>query len=221
RNFTAFMKKEKELEEIRRIYSDEELRKSKADSDPFKQFSKWFDQAAEAEIPEPTAMILSTASRKGIPSVRTVLLKGFDKEGFIFFTNYNSAKGKNLSENPFAEALFLWKEIERQVRISGRAEKISREQSESYFKTRAYESKIGAWASEQGRLISSREFLEQRYKEYLKKYPNGDVPMPDYWGGYKLFPEKFEFWQGREHRLHDRIIYLKKENKWEKIRLSP
>jgi len=215
------MEKKKEIEELRRMYSSEELGKSKADADPFKQFSKWFNQAADSEIPEPTAMILSTADKKGIPSVRTVLLKGIDDEGFIFFTNYQSSKGKDLTENPYAEALFLWKELERQVRISGRVGKILREQSEDYFKTRPYESKIGAWASEQSRVISSRELLDQNYMKFLKKYEDNNVPMPEYWGGYKLKPDKFEFWQGRKYRLHDRIRYIWKKDKWEKERLSP
>jgi pyridoxamine 5'-phosphate oxidase len=162
------MNKEK-IEEIRRLFSTEELRKSKVDANPFKQFSKWFNQAVDSEILEPTAMILSTAGKRGVPSVRTILMKGFDEEGFIFFTNYKSSKAKDLAENPYAEALFLWKELERQVRISGRVKKISRQQSEDYFKTRQYESKIGAWASEQSKVISSRELLDQKYIEYLKK----------------------------------------------------
>lgn len=215
------MKKEKEIEEIRRLFFTEELRKSKVDANPFKQFLKWFNQAVDSEILEPTAMILSTAGKRGVPSVRTILLKGFDEEGFVFFTNYKSSKAKDLAENPYAEALFLWKELERQVRISGRVKKISRQQSEDYFKTRQYESKIGAWASEQSKVISSREFLDQKYIEYLKKYPDENVPMPEYWGGLKLFPGKFEFWQGRKHRLHDRIRYIKKKYKWKIERLSP
>jgi pyridoxamine 5'-phosphate oxidase len=215
------MKIKREIEEIRRLYAAEELRKSKIDLNPFKQFSKWFDQAADSEIIEPTAMILATADKKGIPSVRTVLLKDFDLEGFVFFTNYNSTKGKILTENPFAEILFLWQELERQVRISGKVEKISKEKSEDYFKTRTYESKIGTWASEQSSVIPSREFLDQNYKEYLLKFPENNVPMPEYWGGFKLLPDKFEFWQGRKHRLHDRIRYTKREDQWEIERLSP
>jgi len=215
------MKKKKNIEQLRRLYASEELRKSIIDKNPFKQFSKWFNQAADSEIIEPTAMMVATANKKGIPSLRTVLLKAFDLEGFIFFTNYKSRKGKELSENPFAEILFLWKELERQVRISGKAEKIPNKQSEDYFKTRPYESKIGAWASEQSSIISSREFLDQKFKEYLQKYPDNNVPMPEYWGGFKLFPHKFEFWQGRKHRLHDRICYIKNRDRWEIERLSP
>ncbi len=215
------MKKKKNIEQLRRLYASEELRKSIIDKNPFKQFSKWFNQAADSEIIEPTAMMVATANKKGIPSLRTVLLKAFDLEGFIFFTNYKSGKGKELSENPFAEILFLWKELERQVRISGKAEKIPKKQSEDYFKTRPYESKIGAWASEQSSIISSREFLDQKFKEYLQKYPDNNVPMPEYWGGFKLFPHKFEFWQGRKHRLHDRICYIKNRDRWEIERLSP
>jgi len=215
------MKKKKNIEQLRRLYASEELRKSIIDKNPFKQFSKWFNQAADSEIIEPTAMMVATANKKGIPSLRTVLLKAFDLEGFIFFTNYKSGKGKELSENPFAEILFLWKELERQVRISGKAEKIPKKQSEDYFKTRPYESKIGAWASEQSSIISSREFLDQKFKEYLQKYPDNNVPMPEYWGGFKLFPHKFEFWQGRKHRLHDRICYIRNRDRWEIERLSP
>jgi len=214
------LKHQKEIENLRQQYASEELRKSNVDENPVKQFSKWFNQAAEAAIIEPGAMIIATADKKGIPSLRTVLLKSFDMKGFIFFTNFTSKKAKDLLENPYAELLFIWKELERQIRISGHAEKIPRDQSEDYFKTRTYESKIGAWASSQSSIIPSREYLDKKYKEYIEKYPS-EVPMPGYWGGLKLFPQKMEFWQGRKHRMHDRICYIKKEDRWEIIRLSP
>jgi pyridoxamine 5'-phosphate oxidase len=214
------LKTQQEVENLRQLYASEDLRKSSVEQDPVKQFLKWFNQAVDAAVAEPTAMILATAGKRGIPSVRTVLLKSFDMDGFIFFTNYKSAKGNELTENPFAEVLFLWKEMERQVRISGKVGKIPKEQSEDYFKTRPYESRIGAWASQQSSVIPSREFLDEKFQEFRLKYPD-NVPMPEYWGGYKLFHDKLEFWQGRKHRMHDRICYIKKDNKWEINRLAP
>ena len=165
-------------------------------------------------------MTLATASKEGVPSVRTVLLKGYDENGFLFFTNYESRKGKELTENPVAELLFYWMDLQRQVRISGKVEKISKLESENYFKTRPLESKIGAWASKQSEVIPDREYLEKQFSEYEKKFKD-NVPLPSNWGGFRLIPERFEFWQGRESRLHDRICYLKKNNVWEIVRLAP
>jgi len=165
-------------------------------------------------------MSIATATPDGKPSVRTVLLKEFDENGFIFFTNYESNKGKNLEANPYAELLFYWMNFERQVRIFGKVEKTSRELSEEYFKSRPLKSRIGAWASKQSSVIPSREYLENQFVEFEKKYTD-KIPLPPYWGGFRVIPERFEFWQGRESRLHDRICYLKKDDKWEIVRLSP
>jgi pyridoxamine 5'-phosphate oxidase len=172
-------------------------------------------------LKEPNAMILATASAEGIPSLRTVLLKKYNKDGFIFYTNYESNKAKDLLGNPNAEILFLWLELERQVRISGPAEKISSDDSEEYFQSRPTNSQIGAWASKQSSIIPDREYLEEKFKEVAAKYKGGNIPLPPFWGGFILKPVKFEFWQGRESRLHDRICYTKKSEEWEIVRLSP
>ena len=198
----------------------EELKKPTVDKNPIKQFAKWYKTVLKSGLKEPTAMTLATASKGGVPSARTVLLKGYDEKGFLFFTNYGSRKGRELSENPFAELLFYWMDLRKQVRISGRVEKVSKEESEKYFKTRPLNSQIGAWASRQSKIIRDRKFLEEKYKEYSEKYKE-DVPLPPFWGGFRLIPERFEFWQGRENRLHDRICYLKKNGEWEIMRLAP
>ena len=198
----------------------EPLKKSTVDKNPIKQFTGWYNKILQSGTKEPTAMILATASKDGIPSVRTVLLKGYDENGFLFFTNYESRKGKELTENPVAELLFYWMDLQRQVRISGKVEKISKQESENYFKTRPLESKIGAWASKQSEVIPDREYLEKQFSEYEKKFKD-NVPLPSNWGGFRLIPECFEFWQGRESRLHDRICYIKKNNVWEIVRVAP
>jgi pyridoxamine 5'-phosphate oxidase len=198
----------------------EPLTKLTVDKNPFKQFAEWYDVILKSGLKEPTAMTLATASRQGIPSARTVLLKGYDESGFIFFTNYESSKGKNLIENPAAELLFYWQEPVRQVRVSGKVEKTSREESENYFRTRPYESQVGAWASNQSEIIPDREFLEKKFAEFKEKFGR-DVPLPPFWGGFRLIPEQFEFWQGRKNRLHDRICYRKKNGEWEIVRLAP
>ncbi len=197
-----------------------ELRKSKVDKNPFKQFEIWYDVILKSGIKEPSAMTLATADKNGTPSARTVLLKGFDENGFLFFTNYGSRKGRELTENPDAELLFFWMDLQRQVRISGKAEKTSKEISAEYFKTRPLKSKLGAWASKQSEVIPDREYLEKKFNEFEKKFGD-DIPLPPNWGGFRLIPETFEFWQGRENRLHDRICYRKKNNKWEIERLAP
>ena len=198
----------------------EELKKPTVDKNPVKQFAKWYKTVLKSGLKEPTAMTLATASKGGVPSARTVLLKGYDEKGFLFFTNYGSRKGRELSENPFAELLFYWMDLRKQVRISGRVEKVSKEESKKYFKTRPLNSQIGAWVSRQSEIIPDRKFLEEKYKEYSEKYKE-DVPLPPFWGGFRLIPERFEFWQGRENRLHDRICYLKKNGEWEIMRLAP
>jgi pyridoxamine 5'-phosphate oxidase len=196
-----------------------ELKKSTVDRNPFKQFKAWYGEVLNSDIKEPMAVTLATSSKDGTPSARTVLLKGFDEDGFVFFTNYESRKGKNLIENPVGELLFYWMDLQRQVRISGRVEKTSREVSEEYFKTRPLKSRIGAWASKQSNVIPDREYLEKQFAEFEKKFGD-DVPLPPHWGGFRLIPEQFEFWQGRESRLHDRICYMKKDGVWEIVRLA-
>jgi len=198
----------------------ERLKKSLDDKNPFNQFTKWYNVILNSGIKEPSAMILSTADKDGIPSVRTVLLKGYDEAGFLFFTNYESRKGRELIQNPVAELLFYWMNLDRQVRIYGKVEKTSKEESEKYFITRSLQSRISAWASKQSEKIPNREYLEKRFAEFEEKF-NDDIPLPPNWGGFRLIPEKFEFWQEREKRLHDRICYLKKSKEWEIVRLSP
>ncbi len=206
--------------ELRKEYYLKELNESDINKDPFKQFSVWLQDAIDAKIKEPNAMAIATADKNGIPSVRTVLLKGITGGEFVFYTNYESRKAQDLNENPHAALLFFWRELERQVRISGAVEKIGEEESYEYFKTRPRGSRIGAWASKQSSVIPSRDYLANKYSEYEEKFGE-KIPLPPFWGGYSLSPVKFEFWQGRENRLHDRIVYINERNKWEIARLSP
>ena len=197
------------------------LTKETVDHDPFKQFQQWFDEALKAELLEPNAMVLSTASAEGKPSQRAVLLKYFDKNGFVFFTNYKSKKSEDIRTNNAVSALFSWYGIKRQTAIMGRAEKISTVESARYFLSRPFGSQLGAWISHQSKVISSRSLLETKMEEMKRKFSEGKVPVPDFWGGYKIIPESFEFWQGRDDRLHDRIMYKKDEKGWKISRLSP
>lgn len=190
-------------------------------SDPISQFSVWMNDAIESNLLEPNAMILSTANKNGIPSARTVLLKGFDEKGFVFFTNYMSAKAKDLGENPNTALLFLWLELERQIRITGKVEKLSNEESEKYFSSRPRESQLGAWASKQSSVIANRKVLEEQYEDMKRKFDGKEIPLPPFWGGYRVNPQRIEFWQGRESRLHDRICYTLDAGKWKIERLSP
>ncbi len=192
--------------------------------DPFAQFKTWLEQAIAAAVPEPNAMALATAGNDGMPSVRTVLLKGADARGLSFFTNYESQKARELSENPRASILFLWKELQRQVIVSGRIEKCPREESEAYFHSRPRGHQIGAWVSKQSTAIPDRSWMEAREREYEHRFPqdSGPIPLPEFWGGYRLLPISFEFWQGRVSRLHDRILYTGSASTgWKKVRLSP
>ncbi len=198
-----------------------ELTENIVDPNPFVQFSHWFNELLKSDVTEPNAMVLATASADGIPSARTVLLKKFDEEGFVFFTNYESHKAKDLMANPKAQILFLWLELERQVRVSGKVERVSLQESEEYFHSRPTNSQIGAWASKQSSVIPDREYLEEKFKETAERYKDGEIPLPPFWGGFRLIPEEFEFWQGRESRLHDRINYRSKGKIWEIVRLSP
>lgn len=206
---------------IRREYSLKILDEKNVAKNPFIQFSIWMEETIKSGIIDPSAMILATAGSSGIPSLRTVLLKSMEADGLVFFTNYESRKAKELDENPNASILFLWKELERQIRISGRVIKVSHEQSEEYFHSRPYESQLGAWASEQSKIIPDREYLNNRFNEFKEKFNNEEIPLPPFWGGYKLLPGSFEFWQGRESRLHDRIIYSNKNGEWKINRLAP
>ncbi|MGZ5038657.1 MAG: pyridoxamine 5'-phosphate oxidase [Usitatibacter sp.] len=209
-----------ELAHLRKDYALKTLDEADVDRDPLKQFGVWMVEAIHAQVPEPTAMTLSTADAKGHPSGRIVLLKGLDPVGFVFFTNYESRKGRELAANPFAALTFLWKELERQVRIEGRVEKVSAEESSAYYLTRPVGSRIGAWASPQSRVIENRAWLEERWKTLGAEH--GDDPeRPPHWGGYRLVPEYLEFWQGRMSRLHDRVAYNRLGNAWEVARLAP
>jgi pyridoxamine 5'-phosphate oxidase len=192
-----------------------------ADKNPFEQFSKWYQSALRSEFQHPDAMILATADKAGKPSARIVLLKSFDENGFIFFTNYQSRKGDELIENPVASLVFYWDKINKQVRIEGTVERISKKESEDYFHTRPRGSQIGALASEQSKIIENRDALENKFKELEKKYEGKEIPLPDNWGGFRLIPDYFEFWQSRDNRLHDRIAYFKEANNWVVKRLAP
>ncbi len=215
------MKRKVDVVHLREKFTRKGLRESDLDADPIRQFQKWFREALKANIVDANAMTLATASQNGIPSARVVLLKGFDERGFVFYTNYDGAKGKELAENPKAALVFHWKEIERQVRINGNVSKISREESEKYFHSRPGGSQFSAWASHQSAVIDSRDFLEGKMKEYEKKFRGKEIPLPPYWGGYLVAPTSIEFWQGRPNRLHDRLRYTLKNGMWLVERLSP
>ena len=210
------------LSDLRLDYTLAGLTQADAHSNPFAQFSLWFSQAIEAKILEPNAMTVATVNADGHPSARIVLLKGFDERGLVFYTNYNSAKGQNITAHPWAALVFWWGELERQVRVEGRVEPISPEDSDTYFTSRPLTSQIGAWASEQSQVVSSRDQLEQQYKEYEQKFANETISRPPYWGGLRVVPHLFEFWQGRPSRLHDRLVYrLTEGSQWVIERLSP
>lgn len=206
---------------IRKDYQLKSLDESDVQPNAIDQFSIWWDEALKAQIEEVNAMALCTTRPDGRPSARIVLLKGFDHAGFVFYTNYESEKGKHLSGNPFASIVFFWKELERQVRIEGVCEKVADDESDAYFRSRPLGSRIGAWVSPQSRTISGRNELEQRTEEIQQRFNLCDVPRPPHWGGYRVVPETIEFWQGRSNRLHDRILYTKKGNNWEITRLAP
>jgi pyridoxamine 5'-phosphate oxidase len=210
-----------DLAALRRDYALSSLTEQDVDPDPVRQFDRWFADAVSARVQEPNAMTLATASRDGVPSARIVLLKGVEAAGFVFYTDYRSRKGAELTENPLAALTFLWKEIERQVRISGAVSRISAAESEAYFRTRPPGSRLGAWASQQSAVIPSRAELEERLREVSLRFPDGDVPLPPHWGGFRVVPDEIEFWQGRPDRLHDRLLYQREESGWKISRLSP
>ncbi len=210
-----------DISKLRRDYLFTDLDENKVKINPFDQFNVWMEEAIKADLIDPSAMILATADKNAVPAVRVVLLKRVDKEGLVFYTNYESKKGKDISENPQASLLFFWKELERQIRISGKVKKVSKKESESYFHSRPYESQLAALASKQSSIIPGRKHLENKFDELKNEFNGKEIPLPAYWGGFKLVPESFEFWQGRENRLHDRISYLKEKNKWKIVRLAP
>ncbi len=209
------------LDSLRNEYKYSGITRKNVAVNPFDQFNLWMNEVIESGEKEPTAMTLSTIGTDGFPHMRIVLLKYIDEKGFIFFTNYNGYKAKSLEVNNVAGLHFFWSKIERQIKIVGHAEKTSRDFSEKYFKSRPVESQISAWASNQSEEIPSREHLEQRFEELRIKFNNQSVPLPPFWGGYRIIPEKIEFWQGRINRLHDRILYEKTSKGWDIKRLAP
>ena len=210
----------KELQDLREDYKKGSLDVNDLPEDPLKSFEIWFKEYEQIAGFDANAMTLATVSPQGQPTARIVLLKGVDKGGFEFYTNYGSAKGRDIEANPKVSLLFFWKEKERQVRIEGEAVKMTREESELYFKSRPLGSQLGAWASPQSAVIKDRKVLEDNLKQAIENYGD-DVPLPEYWGGYRVMPSQIEFWQGRSSRLHDRVVYQKHESKWSKIRLAP
>jgi pyridoxamine 5'-phosphate oxidase len=210
------------IAQIRQEYAAQVLLEGDLARDPIQQFRKWWQQIIDSQVTEPNAMTLATASADGMPTARVVLLKGFDEEGFVFFTNYNSYKGLQLSENPRACLVFHWKELERQVRIIGLVEKVADEESDAYFKSRPVGSRIGAWVSPQSQVIDNRQWLDDAYAQRAKELEKEDIQRPPHWGGYKVMPVVVEFWQGRPSRLHDRLQYtLLEGGAWQVERLAP
>ena len=206
---------------IRQGYKDKGLDKEDLNTDPVIQFESWFEEAKKSE-PIPTAMSLSTVNNNGEPTLRTVLLKLFDKKGFVFFTNYKSRKAGQITDNPNVAVLFNWVAMERQVSISGVAEKIKTKESIKYFMSRPRGSQLGAWVSDQSSVLSSRKILELKLEEIKRKFSDGEIPLPDFWGGYRIIPKTFEFWQGRPNRLHDLFLYSKQSDEsWQIDRIAP
>jgi pyridoxamine 5'-phosphate oxidase len=206
---------------LRNDYRKKSLEKADARLNPFEQFEIWMTEAIEADMDDPNAMVLATATADGKPSARIVLLRGFDRQGFVFFTNYDSQKSREIEENPQASLLFYWSNLERQIRLEGAISKTNRRLSQEYFASRPRASQIGAWASAQSRTIESRQELEEKISEAEKRFAGRKVDCPEFWGGYILKPRSFEFWQGRESRLHDRLRYSKTKSAWKIERLSP
>lgn len=209
------------ISSIRKDYQLQSLELTDVAATPVLQFDKWWNEAVSSSIEEVNAMTLATVNPDGKPAARIVLLKGFDENGFIFFTNYLSEKGKSISAHPYASLVFFWKELERQVRVEGSCIQVSKSESDEYFLSRPIGSRLGAWASPQSTVISSRTVLDQNLDRVTAQYADGIVPRPDHWGGYRVIPEMVEFWQGRPSRLHDRIRYRKEESQWLIERLAP
>ena len=210
------------MDKLRREYTDAGLNEQDLDANPFKQFERWFQEAIDTKIDLPDAMTLATATRDGIPSARIVLLRGHDERGFVFYTDYESQKGKELAENSNAALVFYWRELDRQVRITGQVSEVSRENSNNYFQSRPVASRLAALASRQSEVIPDRKVLEERFDKLAEQYQNEEVPLPSEWGGYRLSPNMIEFWSGRPSRLHDRLRYTRQpDNDWRIERISP
>lgn len=210
------------MTKLRREYTDAGLEERDLDANPFKQFEKWFQEAIDAKIDLPDAMTLATATQDGLPSARIVLLRGLDERGFVFYTDYESQKGKELAENPNAALVFYWRELDRQVRINGQVSKVSRENSYNYFQSRPVGSRLAAMASKQSKVIPDRQALEEQFNKLAEQYQDKEIPLPSDWGGYRLSPNMIEFWSGRPSRLHDRLRYTRPLNDdWRIERISP
>jgi pyridoxamine 5'-phosphate oxidase len=209
------------INKLRHDFSKMSLDESMVDADPVKQFNNWFHEAVDGKVNEPNAMTLSTVDDQGRPSSRILLMRNYDAQGFVFYTNYNSRKSKNIEKNDQASMLFFWPELERQVRIEGKLVKQSAAESDNYFNSRPRESRLGAWASPQSEIIANRQALEDELAVIIKKFEGKEVPRPEWWGGYVLVPDRLEFWQGRPSRLHDRICYMKEKDQWKIVRLAP
>jgi len=210
-----------DIGDMRREFESEGLDRDHLDDNPTRQFERWFHDAREAGLLEPNAMSLATTGGDGLPDLRTVLLKYFDDQGLVFYTNYQSRKARELEENPKAALLFPWIGLNRQVIVQGRVEKVSKTESLKYFASRPRGSQLGAWVSEQSQVITSRGLLEQKVAEIKQRFSAGEVPLPSFWGGYRVIPQRFEFWQGRPSRLHDRFEYLRQDDGWLIQRLQP
>lgn len=209
------------IADLRTEYRRHSLSEQDVAADPIAQFTRWFEEAVSAAVVEPNAMCLATATPDAYPSARMVLLKGFDARGFVFYTDYRSRKGQELADNPHASLCFFWAELERQVRINGAVQRVSRTESDEYFQSRPLPSRVGAWTSHQSMVLTDRSVLEQQLATNEERFASGHVPLPDHWGGFRIIPEEFEFWQGRESRLHDRIQFRREAGAWVKRRLSP